>query len=76
LDYLRLFHDEEQEKHREPHKAFIPALSETIKGLVRLSADFIAVVQRLSPQSTATLDMDATIAILGIKREKERDFFL
>ena len=51
LDYLRLFHDEEQEKQREPHKAFIPALSETIKGLVRLSADFIAVVQRLSPQS-------------------------
>ena len=62
LDYLRLFHDEEQEKQREPHKAFIPALSETFKGLVRLSADFIAVVQRLSPQSTATLDMDATIS--------------
>lgn len=62
LDYLRLFHDEEQEKQREPHKAFIPALSETLKGLVRLSADFIAVVQRLSPQSTATLDMDATIS--------------
>jgi hypothetical protein len=62
LDYLRLFHDEEQEQLREPHKAFIPAPTEALKGLVRLIAGFIAVVQRWSPQSTATLDMDATLS--------------
>jgi len=62
LDFLRLFHDEEQEEKREPHKAFIPTLTDGLKGLVRLIADVIAVVQRWSPQSTATLDMDATVA--------------
>lgn len=62
LDYLRLFHDKDQEEQREPHKAFIPAPTEALKGLVRLIAGFIAVVQRWSPQSTATLDMDATIS--------------
>jgi len=62
LDYLRLFHDEEEERRREPHKAFIPEPTEALKGLVRLIAGFIAVVQRWSPQSTATLDMDATLS--------------
>ncbi len=62
LGYLRLFHDEAQEKLREPHKAFIPAPTEALKGLVRLIADFMAVVQRWAPKSTATLDMDATIS--------------
>ena len=62
LDYLRLFHDAEQERLREPHKAFIPASTGALKGLVRLNAGFIAVVQRWAPKSTATLDMDATIS--------------
>lgn len=62
LDYLELFHDQAQEKLREPHKAFIPRLSEPLKGLVKLTAGFIAVVQRVSPKTTATLDMDATLS--------------
>jgi hypothetical protein len=62
LGYLALFHDKEQEKSREPHKAFIPALTDPLKGLVRVIADFVGVIQRLSPQSTATLDMDGTLS--------------
>lgn len=61
LDFLRLFHDEDQEQQREPHKAFIPKPTEPLRGVMRLIAAFIAVVQRFSPQSSATLDMDATI---------------
>jgi len=62
LDYLRLFHDEEQERQRVPHKAFIPAPTEALRSLARLIGVFVAVVQRWSPKSTATLDMDATIS--------------
>jgi hypothetical protein len=68
LDFLRRFHDKEQEKKREPHKAFIPKLTEFLKGLVKVIGDFIAVVQRWSPQKTATLDMDATL-VETYKRE-------
>ncbi len=53
-DYLDVFHDPEQEKLREPHKASIPEPSELLWGLVRLNAAFAAVMQRRSPQLTAT----------------------
>jgi hypothetical protein len=62
LQYLELFHDEAQEKLREPHTAFIPVLTEPLKALVQVVGDFIAVVQRWAPKSTATLDMDATLS--------------
>jgi len=61
LDCLRLFHDKDQEELREPHKAFIPRLTEPLRGLVKAMGDFIAVLQRWSPRKTATLDMDATL---------------
>lgn len=60
-EYLELFHDPEQEQHRKPHVAFIPAASGLLCGLVRLIGAFTAAVQRRSPQTTATLDMDATL---------------
>lgn len=60
-EYLELFHDEEQEKLRVPHTAFIPAAKDLLDGLVRANADFVAGVQRRIPEKTATLDMDATI---------------
>lgn len=60
-EFLELFHDVDQEKLREPHKAFIPQPSELLFALVRLNAAFAAEVQRRSPQATATLDMDATL---------------
>ena len=60
-EFLELFHDLDQEKLREPHKAFIPQPSELLLSLVRLNAAFAVAVQRRSPQTTATLDMDATL---------------
>ncbi len=60
-EFLELFHDLDQEKLREPHTAFIPQPSELLLALVRLNAAFAAEVQHRSPQSTATLDMDATL---------------
>ncbi len=60
-EYLELFHDGEQEKLRVPHTAFIPVAKKSLDGLVLASADFVAGVQRRTPEKTATLDMDATI---------------
>jgi hypothetical protein len=60
-EYLELFHDYEQERSRRPHTAFIPGRTELLNGLVRLIGAFTGTVQRMSPQKTATLDMDATL---------------
>ena len=60
-EYLELFHDDEQEKLRIAHTAFIPAAKKALDGLVRANGDFVAEVQRRTPAKTATLDMDATL---------------
>ncbi|MBW2722649.1 MAG: IS1380 family transposase [Deltaproteobacteria bacterium] len=59
--YLRAFHDAEQEGLRRAGKAFIPVANEHLGGFPRVNRDFLAFVQRNSPQRTATLDMDATL---------------
>lgn len=70
-DWLACFHDFEQEKQKEPHKAFIPRPTEHLMGLTRCNAAFAAAVQRRSPQPSATLDMDAT---LSQTHKKEAEF--
>jgi len=60
-DYLECFHDPEQECDRAPHTAFIPRPSELLIGLTLLIGAFAAAMQRRSPQTAATLDMDATL---------------
>lgn len=60
-EYLELFHDAEQEERRLPHTAFIPQPLGLGNGLIRLNSAFAGRVQRMSPQKTATLDMDATL---------------
>jgi hypothetical protein len=59
--YLGKFHDQAQEDKRQPHRAFIPESNEHLKALGRVNRDFVAFVQSRSPQSQATLDMDATL---------------
>ena len=59
--YLWAFHDAEQEGLRRAGKAFIPVANEHLGGFSRVNRDFLAFVQRNSPQRTATLDMDATL---------------
>jgi len=61
-EYLAEFHDRGQECLRQPHSAFIPEPTEALGGLVKTNGEFVAAVQRHSPESTATLDMDATLS--------------
>ena len=59
--YLMGFHDREQEKLRQPGKAFIPVPNEHLRGLAEVNGDLMAFVQSRRPERTATLDMDATL---------------
>jgi len=59
--YLGAFHDAEQEDLRRAGKAFIPVANEHLGGFAKVNRDFLCFVQRNSPQTTATLDMDATL---------------
>jgi len=59
--YLAEFHDPAQEEKRQPHSAFIPKANDHLKALGRVNWDLVAFVQSRSPQSQATLDMDATL---------------
>ena len=59
--YLAAFHNSEQEKLREPSKAFIPAANEHLRGFAQVNKNFLAFVQKNNPQTIATLDMDATL---------------
>jgi hypothetical protein len=59
--YLYRFHDPEQERLRKPETSFIPAPNEYLKSLIRVNGDWVACVQKRSPQETATLETDATL---------------
>lgn len=59
--YLAKFHDSTQEQLRQEGKAFIPAPNEHLQGFAKMNAHSLAVIQKNSPQETATLDMDATL---------------
>jgi len=60
--YLAAFHDTEQEKLREPGKAFIPSPNANLRALMQVNRDVAAFAQMNNGHSTATLDMDATLA--------------
>ena len=59
--YLSWFHDEEEEKHREPHRAYIPRRNVHLEGLGMVNRDLLSFVQSRSAQTVATLDIDATL---------------
>jgi hypothetical protein len=59
--YLGGFHQEEEERRRVAHTAFIPAANEALLGLGKVNAELVAFVQSRSPMKQATLDMDATL---------------
>jgi hypothetical protein len=66
--YLSGFHDSGQEEKRQPHTAFIPEPNEHLQGLGKVNRDLVAFVQSRSPQSQATLDMDATL--VGSRKDR------
>jgi hypothetical protein len=59
--YLANFHDKEQENYRQPGKAFIPVSNEHLRGFVGINRDFSEFSILQNSESTATLDMDATL---------------
>lgn len=59
--YLAAFVNEAEESNRTMGKAYIPAANEALKGLSRINAGLLQFYQRESPQTEATLEMDATI---------------
>jgi hypothetical protein len=59
--YLEMFHDPEQDKYREAGKAFIPEANQHLRGFVEVNKDLAGFANLQNVQSTATLDMDATL---------------
>jgi hypothetical protein len=59
--YLMAFVNAEEESQRAMGQAFIPAPSEPLRALGRVNADLLCFAQKQSPQTEATLDMDASI---------------
>ena len=59
--YLSAYHNEEAEGERKPHKAFIPAANEYLKGLQKIIGVPVNFVQCHKVEKQATLDQDATL---------------
>jgi hypothetical protein len=59
--YLANFHDSKQEKQRQQGKAFIPTPNTHLQGFAGINKDLAAFSSFQHTESTATLDMDATL---------------
>jgi hypothetical protein len=59
--YLKNFVNEETEQQRVMGKAYIPAPNEALQALGQVNPDLLSFAQKHSPQSQATLDMDASV---------------
>lgn len=60
--YLAAFHDPEQEKLRQPGKAFIPTPNIHLQSLMKINREFLSWLQNRNEKKTATIDGDATLA--------------
>jgi len=63
--FLYRFHDESRDEAvammRARRPSYVPQESEALRGLGEVNEELVAAVQRRSPESSATLDIDATI---------------
>jgi hypothetical protein len=59
--YLAAFVNPIEEAKRSMGKAFIPAANEHLKALRQVNPDLLRFAQRKSPQTEATLEMDASV---------------
>ncbi|MBI5837167.1 MAG: IS1380 family transposase [Candidatus Eisenbacteria bacterium] len=59
--FLNRFHDPAAVAARLPHTAFVPADSEGLRALGAIQQQLLRELQKRSPQSSATLDVDASI---------------
>jgi len=60
-EWLERFHDADEEGKRETGKAFIPAMTEHLRSLWRVNGALVGFLQSHRRETTATLDMDATL---------------
>jgi len=63
--YLAQFHNEDQEKIKEPGKAFIPAANTHLKALGYINKELAFFSSFQKSENMATLDMDATLIASG-----------
>lgn len=68
--FLEQFHNADEEKQRQDGVAFIPAPLSALTALQTLNGLLIAWLQARRPQTTATLDVDATLAETTIQTAK------
>ncbi len=59
--YLKNFVNTEEEQQRAMGTAYIPAPNMALEALSRINSDLLRFAQKHSPQTEATLDMDASI---------------
>ena len=69
--YLKNFVNDETEQQRVMGKAYIPTPNEALQALERVNPDLLSFAQKHSPQSEATLEMDASI----VETSKQDAFF-
>jgi hypothetical protein len=69
--YLKNFVNLPEEEQRIRGKAFVPAPNEALQTLGRVNPDLLSFAQKHSPQSEATLEMDASI----VETSKQDAFF-
>jgi Transposase DDE domain group 1 len=60
-DWLSRFHDPSAELDREPHRAFIPAMTDALRSLWQVNQSLLGFLQTHRRETVATLDMDATL---------------
>ncbi len=70
FQHLERFHDDGEEAGRVAHRAFIPTPTEGLGGLRRMDPEMVSFIQIRSPQTEATLDMDA--ALLETQKSRRR----
>jgi hypothetical protein len=68
--FLAQFHNAAEEQKRQAGVAFIPAPLSSLTALYSLNALLLAWLQQRHPQTTATLDVDATLAGTTIQTAK------
>lgn len=61
FEYLHNFHNAEEETKRKTGTAFIPKPNKHLTAMNKINRDVVAFAQKKYPQTTATLDGDATL---------------
>jgi hypothetical protein len=59
-DYMRVFHNEDEDKHRGMGRSYIPKENEYLAGFAKIHQHLFHTAHQLNPLESITLDQDAT----------------